>query len=142
MSWRTIHANTNVEGHPWIKIGVHSRSGYEQVKLTMSRTIVDHLGVKTGEKVMVRWGQGDHYGWIQIQPSPPWYDRGFMLTNRKTAAGNLSFRSAAGHFDLKHHPTVKVTTDGAGLIMTEEEGINVVQLEIPESMRGGIDGRS
>jgi hypothetical protein len=138
MGWNCVNANQNVEGKPWVSIGVSRKGKYAQTKIVMSKSIVAYLGVQDGEKIMLRRGEGDHEGWIQIQKAPRWFDRGFTLTNRKTAAGNLSFRVAAGHLGMIPHPTQKITTDNASVVLTDspEECVPCIQIEIPGSMRG------
>ena len=147
-AWEVIKANSNTEPAPWVSIGVHNKVHGLQMKIHMSKTVVAHLGVKNGERVMVQRGSGDHSGWIQIRKSPPWFDRGMTLTNRKTANGNLAFRVTAGHFGLSYHKTVKITTNDASLILTRDGDGPVIQLEIPagfysscvvRAARGGED---
>ena len=139
MSWEVIKANRMAEGSPWVSIGVHRRGNYLQAKITMSKSVVKHLGVKSGEKVMISKGIDEHDGWIQIERAPAEFTDGMMLTDRKMAVGNLSFRFAAGHFGLQHHKTVKINENDASLCLTKMPIVRalkrVVQFEIPESIR-------
>lgn len=135
MSWKIIPANSVAERAPWVSIGVHNKNHGLQAKISMSATIVEHLGVENGDKVMVLRGFDEHEGWIQIEKSPRLYDHGMTLTNRKAAKGNLSFRVNAAHFNLKYHKTVKITVKDAALLLTKIDGIPVIQFEIPESMK-------
>lgn len=139
MSWELVEANSNAEGTPWISIGVHIRSGVGQVKITMSKTVVRHLGVKEGQKVVMYEGKGDHAGWIEIALARSEYANkvGYMLSNRKTSKGNLSFRFSARRLNLEAAKTRKITTDDAAFVLTEDRGCPTVQLEIPEQMLGG-----
>jgi hypothetical protein len=138
MGWKIIDAYSKVEATPWVSIGVHAKPGGGQIKITMSQTITEHLGVADGDRVMVSRGMGDHEGWLQIQKSPSWYEHGMTLSNRKTKKGNLFFRTNAAHFGIRgRHSTKKITTDDAALILTYDTDLAepAIQVEMPEEMR-------
>ena len=139
MSWELVEANSNAEGTPWVSIGVHAKSGGGQVKITMSKTVVNYLGVKEGQKVVMYEGKGDHSGWVEIARAINEHAKkvGYMLSNRKTSKGNLAFRFSARRLNLEAAKTRKITTDDAALVLTEDRGFPTIQLEIPEQMFGG-----
>lgn len=139
MSWELVEANSNAEGTPWVSIGVHAKSGSGQVKITMSKSVVKYLGAKSGQKVVMYEGVDDHAGWVEIALARSEYANkvGYILSNRKTSRGNLGFRFSARRLGLVASKTKKITTDDLELVLTDDRGFPVIQLEIPKHMFGG-----
>lgn len=133
MSWEPIDVNANAEGVPWISIGVHGKKdGYAQMKLTMSRTVVRHLGLKSGDQVRVERGRDDHEGWIQLWKRKPHEKSGATVSSRKQGKGNLAFRMSSRHLDLPTHSTTKITMHDLGLVLaTDRIGPSLI-VELPE----------
>lgn len=138
MPWESIEVNANAEGTPWISIGVHGRAnGYSQAKLTMSRSIVKHLRLNSGDQLVIQSGTDDKAGWVRLIKAVNGM-HGFILTSKKQGKGNLALRMTARHLDLPVHSTTKITTDDAGLILkTGKPGVspNLILFELPEWAR-------
>jgi len=137
MGWEEINVNANTEGSPWVSIGVHGRGRYTQAKITMSRTVVRHLGIKSGDKVLLRIGNGEHGGWVDIIKSKSGQN-GFLASGRKQGPGNLAFRFSAAHLNLPVHKTTKVAVDDASVILYPgpSEWMRSVRFELPKWARG------
>ncbi len=138
MSWEVIDSNSNAEGIPWVSVSVTgANKKYQQVKISMSKSVVSHLGVAHDGQVMMLGGKGDHVGWVQVQKAPPLFTKGYTLSNRKAATGNLTFRFSSRRLNMKPHKAIKITTDDAALFLSQVHGDPVIQLEIPREMRMG-----
>ena len=129
MTWDRIEVNKMPEGRPWVKIGVHCRrDGYNQMKITLSRSLVKHLGAAPGDKLEVYMGTGDHDGWIAAAVGGD----GFTLTDYRQGHGNLSLRMSSRFFGVyDKHPTSHIT--GESLVMdVGKDGRRWLYVELPE----------
>lgn len=135
MSWSRVDVNHNPEGRPWVKIGCHGRrSGYEQIKITLSRSMVRSLGLKPGDKVELYRGTDEHAGWVGLCKGP----NGFTSTDYRQGNGNLAIRCSARFLEVTGiHSTTKIDCDS--VVSGELNGMPCLYIGLPAWCTTGAD---
>ena len=133
MTWKRVDVNHNPEGTPWVKMGCHGRAGgYAQVKVTLSRTYAEHLGISPGDKLELYRGTDDHAGWIGLVKGA----EGFVVTDYRQGHGTLSFRCSSRWLGVEgRHPTVKIEGDSVVVDRWPEAG-PLLYVELPAWVGG------
>lgn len=104
MGWKPLRFNRNVEELPWVRIGVHGTgAGYGQIKITISATVANFLGLEAGGYVHLSRGFGDHQGWIRIAKGEEG-DTGYHIvtkSSRNVQNGNVAVKVSARFLNLE-----------------------------------------
>lgn len=127
------HKRTNPT--PWIKIGVSRReSGHMRATISLSGVVCEHLGIQVAQQVDFGIGSGSDEGWMEIRKSTD--GEGYTLCARGVRDGVLQWNVTAGAVGAnKFHETVKISSDGMRLIMTEDGDTPVVRVELPATLK-------
>ena len=116
MSWEQVDFSRHGEGAPWVRVGFERRKNeYPRARIVLSRSVVQHMGIESGNIVDVIRGFGEHDGWVCLRRGR----NGVTCTDRNMGRGNLVVFISARHLGIDSMPgnrSEKIAGEGLVLV--------------------------
>jgi hypothetical protein len=126
--WSRLITSKVIEDSPWVRMSCTKRDrGYPQIKVSLSRAVVEWLGVEEGQMLDVLRGYDDHAGWIRLTPGAD----GYVLTSYNQSCGALAVKFSGRHLGIRDsHRQTHVSGDS--VVLGRDGIVPVVSVELPE----------